>query len=70
MPNITHVTQETDRNYGVFNSVYQDNVVEITENRWSSNSDKKTIQQNNIPLLIFGGGPQEIGLKNAFENSF
>ena len=31
---------------------------------------KKTIQPTNITLLIFGGGPQEISLKNAFEESF
>ena len=36
----------------------------------SNKSDKKTIQPNYIPHLIFGGGPQEIGLKNAFEDSF
>ena len=33
-------------------------------------SYKNTIQTTDIPLLIFGGGPQEIGPKNAFEYSF
>ena len=33
-------------------------------------SNKKTIQPTNISPLIFVGGPQEIGLKNVFEDSF
>ena len=33
-------------------------------------SNKKTIQQYDITLLIFGGGLQEIDLKNESEYSF
>ena len=36
----------------------------------SDKSDKKNVQTNGITLLIFGGGTQEIWLKNAFEDSF
>ena len=61
MPNITHVTQVTDRNYGLFKLVYQYNPVKLTEYIVSDKSDKKTIQPTYIPLLIFGCGPQEIG---------
>ena len=70
VPNKTHVTQETDRNYGLFKSVYRDNLVKLTEYRVINKSDNNTIQPTDIPLLIFGGGPQEIGLKNAFEYYF
>ena len=70
MPNTTHIAQATDRYYGLFKSVYQYNLVKLTEYIVSDKSDKKTIQPTDIPLLIFGGGPQEIGLKNAFEDSF
>ena len=70
VPNTPHVTQTTDINHGLFKSVYQDNLVKLIEYRVSDKSDKKTIHQTDIPLLIFGGGPQEIGVKNAFEYSF
>ena len=42
----------------------------MTGYRVSDKSDKKTIQQYDIPLLIFGGGPQEIDMKNESEDSF
>ena len=70
VPNRIHVTQATDRNYDLFKSVYRDNLVKLTEYRVSNNSDKKTIHPTDIPILIFCGGPQEIGLKNAFGYSF
>ena len=70
MSKTTHVTQATDRNYGIFKSVYQDNLVKLTEYIVSDKSDKKTIQPSDIPLLIFVGGPQEISLKKSFEYSF
>ena len=70
MTNTTHVTHATDRNYGLFKSVYRYNIVKITEYRVSDKSDKNTIQQYGIPLLIFYGDAQEIDLKNTFEHSF
>ena len=41
--------------------------MKLTEHRVKHN---KTIQPTDIPLLIFGGGPQDIGLKNSFGASF
>ena len=70
VPSTAHVAKATDRNYGLFKSVYQDNLVKLTEYRVSDNSDRKTIQPTGIPLLIFGGGPQEIDPKNSFEDSY
>ena len=58
VPNTTHVTHATDRNYGLFKSVYRYNIVKITEYRVSDKSDKNTIQQYGIPLLIFYGDAQ------------
>ena len=41
--------------------------MKLTEYRCNK---KKTIQSTDIPLIIFGGDPQEIGLENAFERAF
>ena len=70
VPNTTHVTQATDRNYSMFKSVYRNNLGKLTDYITSGNNEKKTIQPTDIPLLIFGGGPQEIDLQDAFELSF
>ena len=67
IPNTIHVTQAIDRNYGIFKSVYRDNLVKLSEHGVKNN---KTIQSTNIPILIFGGGPQDIGPKNSFDASF
>ena len=67
VPNTTHVTQATDKNYGLFKSIYRQNLTKLTEYRCSNN---KTIQPTDIPLMIFGGDPQDIGLENAFERAF
>ena len=40
--------------------------MKLTEHRVKN---KNTIQPIDIPLLIFGGGPQDIGLKNSFDAS-
>ena len=66
VPNTTHVTQATDKNYGVFKSVYRDNLSKLTELRCSK---KKTIQPTDIPLLIFGA-QDEVNLRSAFEEAF
>ena len=65
--NTAHATQEIDRSYGLFKSVYRDNLVKLTKYRVSNKSEKKTIQPTTIPLLFFVGGPQDIVLKNAFD---
>ena len=58
VPNTTHVKKATDRNDGLFKSVYRDNLVKTIEYRVSDKNDKKTIQPTDITILIFGGGPQ------------
>ena len=69
VPNTTHVTQATDRNYGWFKSIYRTNLTKLTAHRAGNkekNSEakqrdevppnkKETIQPTDIPLLIFGG---------------
>ena len=66
IPITAHVTQATDKNYGVFKSVYRENLRKLTVHR---SKDNKAIKPTDIPLLIFGGDPQEIGLKSVFDNT-
>ena len=69
VPNTTHVTQATDRNYGPFKTKYRNNLSKLTEHRVKM---KIPIQPCDIPLLIFGGSDEESGvvLENAFQGSF
>jgi len=69
VPNTTHVTQATDRNYGWFKSIYRTNLTKLTAHRVANKeknieanqrnevrlNKKETIQPTDIPLLIFGG---------------
>ena len=70
VPNTTHVTQATDRNYGMFKTVYRNNLVKLTDYIASKKSNKATIQPTDIPMLIFGGGPEDLCLDDAFEAAF
>ena len=65
VPNTTHVTQATDRNYGPFKTKYRINLGKLTEHRVKFNIP---IQPCDIPLLIFGGEDAASGvvLENAF----
>ena len=70
VPNTTHVTQGTDRNYGLFKSVYRENLQKLTNHRVLIKEEnakrpatdraadrvkkKTTIKPTNILLLIFG----------------
>ena len=47
--NTTHVTQETDRNYGPLKIIYRINLKELTRQRQAS---RTTIKVNDIPLLV------------------
>ena len=67
VPNTTHVTQATDKNYGVIKYVYRENLIKLTDHR---SKVKKSTQPTDIPLLILGSGPHEIGLKSAFNEAF
>jgi len=68
VPNITHMTQATDRNYGPFKTKYRNNLSKLTDQRMKTN---KTIQPENIPLLIFGDQDDtSVTLHNSFECAF
>ena len=69
VPNTTHITQPTDQNYGRFKDIYQKNLTKLTEHR---ELRKATIQQGDVPLLVFGGLADnvDIELQNAFSIAF
>jgi len=67
VPNTTHVTQETDRNYGLFKSVYRENLCILSEFRFKHN---KPLSVVDFPLLVFGIQHDDILLDDAFASSF
>ena len=70
VPNTTHVTQATDRNYGYFKSMYRKNLKDLVEYQ---QSHKLQVQLADIPLLVFGkrfGWTKNVVLKHAFDNVF
>ena len=64
VPNTTHVTQPTDRNYGPFKTIYRKNLTELTRQRQAKGS---TIRPVDIPILVFGDGDK---LRNVFNETF
>ena len=52
VPNTTHVSQETDQNYGVFKSVFRENLEILSQARFDLS---ETLQITDLPLLVFGG---------------
>ena len=71
VPNTTSVSQETDRNYGVFKSIYRENIEMFAFNRERCNKST-TPNMAVVGLFIFGGIDPETGCnyKNAFEAAF
>ena len=67
VPNTTHVTQETDQNYGPFKTYYRTNLELLAEYRFGRH---ETLKMNDIPLLVFGAELDGLVLSNAFEMSF
>jgi len=69
VPNTTHVTQETDQNYGLYKSLYRSNLRVLAEARQAR---RKTIAVSDLPLLVFGGYDYitKCRLENAFERAF
>jgi len=69
VPNTTHVTQETDQNYGLYKSIYRENLETLSEARQRI---RKRIFVSDLPLLVFGGYDYltKATLKNAFERAF
>jgi hypothetical protein len=67
VPNTTHVTQETDQNYGPFKTVYLHNLEIFVKSRYARGM---TLSVADIPLLIFGGKDGEMELEDAFAKAF
>ena len=69
VPNTTHVTQETDQNYGLFKSGFCSNLRLLSEKRQAK---RRTIGVSDLPLLVFGGYNciTQSRLSNAFERAF
>ena len=64
VPNTTHVTQPTDKNYGPFKNIYRKNLTELTRQHHAHGF---TIILVDIPILVFGGGDK---LRNTFNETF
>jgi hypothetical protein len=67
VPNTTHVTQETDQNYGPFKTVYFHNLDILVKSRYARNMP---LSVADIPLLIFGGKDGDVELEDAFAKAF
>jgi hypothetical protein len=67
VPNTTHVTQETDQNYGPFKTVYFHNLEILVKSRYARGM---TLSVADIPLLVFGGIDGEVELEDAFAKAF
>jgi len=69
VPNTTHVTQETDQNYGLYKSICRSNLRVLVEARQAG---RKTIAVSDLPLLVFGGCDYitKCRLSKAFERAF
>jgi len=69
VPNTTHVTQETDQNYGLYKSIYRGNLESLSAARKKL---RKGIMVSDLPLLVYGGYDYiaKIVLINAFERAF
>jgi len=69
VPNTTHVTQETDQNYGLYKSIYRANLEQLSMVRQRR---QKTLTVSDLPLLVFGGFDYvtKAVLTNAFERAF
>ena len=69
VPNTTHVSQETDQNYGVFKSVFRDNLEILSQARFDING---TLQITDLPLLVFGGTDAltNVVIRDSFSSAF
>ena len=69
VPNTTHVTQETDQNYGLFKTIFRSNIETLSQARFDM---KKTLQVQDLPLLVFGGidDVTKVTLEDSFEQAF
>ena len=70
VPNTTHVTQPTDRNYGYFKTLYRKNLEKLAHHRRMNNDN---LWQSDYPLLVFGkrdGWNENVALDCAFDEAF
>jgi len=67
VPNSTHVTQETDQNYGLFKSIYRKNLDVLTQHCFRMN---QTLSIAHSVFCIFGGNEEGWVLDNAFAKAF
>ena len=70
VPNTTHVTQATDRNYWYFKLMHSKNLKDLVEYR---RLHKLQVQLADISFLVFGkrfGWTKHVVLENAFDNAF
>jgi hypothetical protein len=73
VPNTTQVTQELDQNYGLFKTIYRQNLLLLAQKRFDSN---RQINVNDLPLLVFGyqytarDGTTKVYLRDAFSEAF
>ena len=69
VPNTTHVTQETDQNYGLFKTIFRSNIETLSQARFDM---QKTLQVQDLPLLVFGGidDVTKVTLEDSFDQAF
>ena len=69
VPNTTHVTQETDQNYGLFKTIFRSNIETLSQARFDI---QKTLQVQDLPLLVFGGigDITQVTLQDSFDQAF
>jgi hypothetical protein len=67
VPKTAQVTQETEQNYGPFNTCYFQNLETLVKSRHDRNM---TLSVADIPLLIFGGKDGDVELEDAFTKAF
>jgi hypothetical protein len=69
VPNTTHVTQETDQNYGLYKSRVRENLRNLSQCRYDR---KETLKVCDLPLIVFGGLCPSTGLllRDAFSDAF
>ena len=72
VPNTTSVTQETDQSYGLFKSIFRQNLEDIVNDR-IDNRNASSVSPWEIGLLVFGGKDRvtgKEGYRNAFSEAF
>jgi hypothetical protein len=69
VPNTTHVTQETDQNYGIYKSSFRENLRNLSQCRFDK---KESLKVCDLALCVFGGRCPSTGvvLRDAFSDAF